>query len=133
MSHQEKQPNTSEWINKSTNSKIASQIQNSAHAALRESQRGITSKQLTLAYRYGRIAESRRANFYVIGKKEILQHAKKEPALIEMEGLQLIVSNDGVILTAYKNKDLRKIRPYKKRKDIYIKIYSSGEFLAAIN
>jgi hypothetical protein len=88
---------------------------NSRHAKQREDQRGITEKQVTLAYQYGRIIHARRATYYVVGKKEIDKHSAAEPALKEMNGIHLVVSSNGTLLTVYKNKDLRKIRPSKHR------------------
>jgi hypothetical protein len=88
-------------------------LTNSKHAELRESQRGISQKQILLAYKYGRIIHARRATYYVIGIKEINKFGLIEPELKTMNGIQLVVSSDGTLLTVYRNKDLRKIRPYK--------------------
>jgi hypothetical protein len=88
-------------------------LTNSRHAILREEQRGISQKQIVLVYKYGRIIHSRRANYHVIGKKEIEMYRSIEPELKEMNGIQLVVSSNGILLTVYRNKDLRKIRPYK--------------------
>ena len=88
-------------------------LTNSRHAKLREDQRGISQRQIMLAYKYGRIIHSRRASFHVIGKKEVEMYGSIDPELKEMNGIQLVVSSNGTLLTVYRNKDLRKIRPYK--------------------
>lgn len=66
-----------------------------------------------LAYQYGRVIHSRRAVYHVIGNKEIKKYGGIVPELKNMNGVQLVVSANGTVLTAFKNKDLRKVRPYK--------------------
>lgn len=92
---------------------IAPDLTNSQHAQTREGQRGISKKQVMLAYKYGRVIHARRATYYVIGKKEIERYGSIEPELKAMNGIQLVVSSNGTVLTAFRNKDLRKIRPFK--------------------
>lgn len=92
---------------------VARNIVNSKHASQREGQRGISKKQVILAYQYGRVIRSRRATYFVIGKKEIKKYGAIEPEIKEMNGIQLVMSSNGTILTAYRNKNLRKIRPSK--------------------
>ena len=92
---------------------IAPDLRNSQHAQVREGQRGISDKQLMLAYRYGRVIHSRRAVYRVIGSKEIKKYGDIEPELKNMNGVQLVMSANGRVLTAFKNKDLRKVRPFK--------------------
>ena len=92
---------------------VVPSLTNSRHAKLRKDQRGISQRHIMLAYQYGRIIHSRRASYYVIGKKEIETYGSIEPELIEMNGIQLVVSTNDILLTVYRNKDLRKIRPYK--------------------
>jgi hypothetical protein len=86
-------------------------LTNSKHAELRESQRGISPKKILLAYKFGRIIHARRATYYVIGIKEIDKYGLIEPELKAMNGVQLVTSLNGTLLTVYRNKDLRKIRP----------------------
>ena len=92
---------------------IAPELTNSLHAQYREGQRGISKKQVMLAYIYGRVIRSRRAVYRVIGKKEIKKFGNIEPELKKMNGVQLVMSATGTVLTAYRNRDLRKVRPYK--------------------
>jgi len=88
-------------------------LTNSKHAELRESQRGISQKQILLAYKFGRIINSRRATYFVVGNKEIDKYGLSEPELKTMNGIQLVVSSGGTLLTVYRNRNLRRIRPYK--------------------
>lgn len=66
-----------------------------------------------LAYKYGRVIHSRRAVYHVIGNKEIKKYGDIEPELKKMNGIQLVMSSKGTVLTTFRNKDLRKVRPYK--------------------
>jgi hypothetical protein len=88
-------------------------LTNSQHAQIREGQRGISQKQVVLAYQYGRVIHSRRAVYHVIGNKEIEKYGSLEPELKTMNGIQLVISPNGTVLTAFRNKDLRKVRPFK--------------------
>ena len=92
---------------------VLPELTNSQHAQIREGQRGISHKQIVLVYQYGRIIHSRRAVYHVIGNKEIKKYGDIEPELKNMNGVQLVMSANGTVLTAFKNKDLRKVRPYK--------------------
>ncbi len=92
---------------------VLPELTNSQHAQIREGQRGISHKQVVLAYQYGRVIHSRRAVYHVIGNKEIDKFGSIEPELKKMNGIQLVMSSNGTVLTAFKNKDLRRVRPYK--------------------
>ena len=92
---------------------VLPELTNSHHALIREEQRGISHKQVVLAYQYGRVIHSRRAVYHVIGNKEIEKYGSIEPELKTMNGIQLVMSSNGIVLTAFRNKDLRKVRPFK--------------------
>ena len=94
---------------------VLPKLTNSLHAQIREEQRGISEKQLVLAYQYGRVIHSRRAVYYVIGNKEIEKYGSIESELKQMNGIQLVMSPNGTVLTAFRNKDLRKVRPFKHK------------------
>lgn len=88
----------------------------SHHAIRRMSQRAINPAQVQLALEYGRLIHSRHATFYVIGKKEVQRQGKKGMDLRLMEGLQVVVNEKtNLVMTVYKNKDLRQIRPQRRR------------------
>jgi len=84
----------------------------SAHAEKRMSERAIDLCQVQQAISYGRIIHSRRARFYVIGKKELacLHHQGVEAS--HLENIQVVVDErSNTILTVYRNRDFRQIRP----------------------
>lgn len=88
----------------------------SGHAVKRMSQRGLQPFQIDLVLQYGRKVHARRAVFYVIGRKEVEMHRNHVPELEKLEGIQIVVNaNHDVILTVYRNHDLRGIRPCKRR------------------
>ena len=92
---------------------VLPEMTNSQHAKVREGQRGISQKQIILAFNYGRVINARRAVYHVVGNKEIAKYGSIEPELKEMNGIQLVMSANGMVLTAFRNKDLRKVRPFK--------------------
>jgi hypothetical protein len=82
------------------------------HANQRMSQRGIHLKQVLGVLKYGRIIHSRRARFYVLGKRDVDDLAKQCIDVRDIENIQVLVDEkSNVILTAYKNKNFRQIRP----------------------
>ena len=88
----------------------------SQQAIKRMSQRAINPEQIQLALEYGRVIHSRHAKFYVIGKKEVQQLDKEGLDLRPMEGLQVVVNEKtNLVMTVYKNKDFRQIRPQRRR------------------
>jgi len=88
----------------------------SAHAAQRMSQRGLHVWQVELVLEYGREIHSRRAVFHVVGRKEIELYGSKVPELRKLDGVQVVAhSNSEIILTVYRNLDLRRIRPNKRK------------------
>lgn len=90
-----------------------------AHAELRMQQRGIAPRLIELALRYGRTIHARGLAFRVIGHKEVERFARDGIDLSRAEGIHVLVQTDGSVITAYRNHDLRKIRPGKRRHAIY--------------
>ncbi|MCV6587814.1 MAG: DUF4258 domain-containing protein [Marinobacterium sp.] len=92
----------------------------SDHAQQRCSQRGLSEHHINMALRYGRTIRSRRAVFKVIGRKEIERYAGQAPELRDLNGIQVVSSPEGVVLTAYRNRNLRQIRPsHRKHRNLH--------------
>jgi hypothetical protein len=88
----------------------------STHAQMRMSQRSIGLEQLQLVLSYGRMIRSRRARFYVIGRKEIKSLEKQGLEVRGLENIQIIVDEKSSrISTVYRNRNFRQIRPKHRR------------------
>ena len=63
------------------------------------------------AIEYGRVAFVRGAAVYAIGRREVVRFLKQGIDLSCYEGIQVVCSPDGTILTVYRNRDFRGLRP----------------------
>ncbi len=89
------------------------------HATLRMQQRGIPGHLVEEVLTYGRIIHSRGVTFRVVGKKEVARFAQKGIDLSHAEGIHVLMESDGSVITTYRNHDLRKIRPYKRKHSMH--------------
>jgi hypothetical protein len=66
---------------------------------------------LDIVVSFGREVHARGATIYVIGRKEI--HAGHQHAieLSELDGVHVICDRQGRVLTVYRNRDLRDLKP----------------------
>lgn len=87
----------------------------SRHAAVRMQQRAIPVRAVDAALTYGRQIQAKGVTFCVIGRKEVKRYAALGVDLSEIEGLQVLVSSDGAVVTAYRNRDLHAIRATSRR------------------
>ncbi|MDP5130154.1 MAG: DUF4258 domain-containing protein [Paraglaciecola sp.] len=88
----------------------------SSHAQQRMDLRGMSERDIELVLKFGRKIYSRKTVFHVIGRKEIKKYASDCPELKELDGLHVLtVPQKGTVLTAYRNHDLRHIRPSKRK------------------
>lgn len=78
------------------------------HARKRMSARSINEWHIDQVIRFGRESHNRKAVIYAIGKKEVKEHGRfLEPC----EGIHVLCSpEDGVIITTYRNHDLKSLR-----------------------
>ena len=74
---------------------------------------------IDLVLTYGRTVHSRGATYMVIGRKEVEAWAQKGLDLRAAEGVHILLTADGAVITTYRNHDLRKIRPSKRRHSFY--------------
>jgi len=81
------------------------------HARGRMCARRITLDGIRAALDYGRVFYARGAMIYVLGRKELEQCRRNHLDISRWNGLQVVCSHDGTILTAYRNKSFRGLRP----------------------
>lgn len=85
------------------------------HAWTRMSARRISQTALTAVINYGRVVYVRGAKIYVIGRKEVEAFLRKGIKLTDFEGIHVVCSPEGNILTTYRNRDFRGLRPRSRR------------------
>jgi hypothetical protein len=81
------------------------------HARRRMCARRITLDGIRAALDYGRVFYTRGATIYVLGRKEIEQCRRNHLDISRWNGLQVVCSQGGTILTAYRNESFRGLRP----------------------
>lgn len=81
------------------------------HAQVRMHQRRLSNEAVNMVMTYGRVARVRGAETYAIGRKEIKRYLAEGKDLSRFEGVQVVCSSDGAILTMYRNKNFRGLRP----------------------
>jgi hypothetical protein len=77
----------------------------SDHAMRRMYENGLSPEEIGLALRYGEPVYDRGARVYRVGKKHVRRTQKDD--LRDIEGLQIVSSHDGVVITVYMNQDFR--------------------------
>ena len=80
------------------------------HASKRMSQRRIPATAIDLVIEYGRVVFTRGAMIYAIGRNEVKQYKIEKAEISYCEGVQVVCSMDGVVLTAYRNQSFRGLR-----------------------
>lgn len=90
-------------------------LQLTQHASLRSQQRSISLPTIDLVTTYGRKIHARGATFMVVGRKEVDRYQGMGIDLSQAQGVHVVLSTEGQVITMYRNHDLRNIRP-KKRK-----------------
>lgn len=80
------------------------------HAQRRASQRGINSRMVATALRFGRKTYQNGAIYYSIGRKEIRRYQDHFPELKHMNGVHVVLSMTGNILTVFRNQQFNIIR-----------------------
>jgi hypothetical protein len=80
------------------------------HAKERMATRGLRANAIDAALAYGRVVHIRGADIYAIGRKEIARCAKEGIDLSAYDGVQVVVTADGAILTVYRNRSFSGLR-----------------------
>lgn len=94
-----------------TTVKINDGFQLSRHAWQRMGARGVSSSAINKVLTFGRVIHARGATMYVIGRKEVKRYMGQGINLDDLHGMQVICSKNGTIMTLYRNRDLRSLRP----------------------
>jgi len=81
------------------------------HARNRMAARRLAVAAIRAALEFGRVAYVRGARIHAIGRKEIDRYRRIGLDLAQFEGVQVVCGHDGAILTAYRNRDFRGLRP----------------------
>ena len=87
----------------------------SRHAWERMSGRGLSPDAVRRVLDYGRVAHVRGAAIYAVGRKEVDRFGDVGIDLSDVEGVQVVCSNSGVVITVYRNRDFRGLRPRSRR------------------
>lgn len=85
------------------------------HARMRMSARRISEAALSAVMEYGRVVYVRGAKIYVIGRKEVATFIRKGVDLADFESIHVVCSPAGEVMTTYRNRDFRGLRPRGRR------------------
>ena len=80
------------------------------HAWERMGGRGFSPEMIRKVLEFGREKHVRGASIYAVGRKEISRYEKKGFDLKGLDGLQVVCSGEGAIITAYRNRDFRGLK-----------------------
>ncbi|MFH1882314.1 MAG: DUF4258 domain-containing protein [Planctomycetota bacterium] len=87
----------------------------SRHAWQRINGRGLSLDAIQRVIKFGRVAHVRGAKIFAVGRKESARFNLESIDLSDVEGVQVVCSDDGVIMTVYRNRDFRGLRPRRQR------------------
>jgi hypothetical protein len=92
----------------------------SEHAASRMNERALSQDCIEAALAYGREVHTRGITIFAIGRKEVESAAARAINIARHEGLHVLCGRDGAVVTAYRNLNLRGLRPrFRTRSDRY--------------
>jgi hypothetical protein len=84
------------------------------HAQIRMSSRRLSESAVQVALAHGREVHTRGAMLFAIGKKEVAKARRDGTDISRFEGVHVVCTSDGCILTVYRNRDLRGLRPSRR-------------------
>jgi len=96
--------------NSSENLRIARISILTNHAKARMATRGLSADAIDAALTFGRVVYVRGADICAIGRKEIAWYAKDGIDLSAYDGVQVVTTTDGIILTVYRNRSFNGLR-----------------------
>ncbi len=80
------------------------------HAHTRMAARRLSPSAIDAVLRYGRAVHVRGARIHAIGRREVARYLGVGVDLSAYEGIQVVCSPGGLVLTAYRNRDFRGLR-----------------------
>lgn len=80
------------------------------HAWERMGGRGFSPEMIRKVLEFGREKHVRGATIYAVGRKEISRLEKKGIDLNSLDGMQVVCSEEGAVITAYRNRDFRGLK-----------------------
>ncbi len=80
------------------------------HARIRMTGRRLSEREVTMVMDFGRRLHGRGAQIYVVGRKEIIRYRRDGIDLSALEGIHVVCSRLGRVLTTYRNRELSGIR-----------------------
>jgi len=86
----------------------------SEHATRRSFARRIPFDSVLAACMHGREVHTRGAVLYVIGKKEVARARMSGEDISRCQGVHVVCSREDMVLTVYRNQDLRRLRPNRR-------------------
>ena len=94
------------------------------HAINKMHSRSISAFAVQKALEYGRVIHTRGAVHYAIGRKEVQRLGRAGIDLAGLEGLQVVCGQDGAVITTYRNRDFRGLKPTRRRR--HSKLHTGG-------
>ena len=88
----------------------------SQHAEERMDARSIGAEAIEGVIGCGRVVYVNKARIYFVGRREVRQHAKLGIDISAWEGIHVVTSLSGVVVTTYRNSDIRHLRPRRPRR-----------------
>lgn len=85
------------------------------HAWERMCGRGLSPDMVCRVLRCGRVVYVRGARIYAVGRKETERFQQAGIDLSDVEGVQVVCSHSGAVMTAYRNRSFRGLRPRLRR------------------
>ena len=81
------------------------------HAEKRMATRGLRADAVDAVLAYGRVVYIRGADIYAIGRREVAFYSSEGIDLSAHEGIQVVVTSGGHIMTVYRNRNFTGLRP----------------------
>jgi hypothetical protein len=92
------------------NPKVNDSTKLTRHATARMTHRGVSDGAVETVIEYGRTVYTRGAVIHAIGRREVEHYRQEDIDLSDCEGLQVVCSTDGAVMTVYRNHSFRGLR-----------------------